>query len=174
MFGLKKTNKFTFNSISPDEIFLDSENLPGFDRHQMEGSIEKSIGRKTFWGLSFVFIVFGLLLLFRAGYLQIIKGDDFAARAENNSLKTIPLFAARGLIYDRKNQLLAWNDPVLYLVLDKSVWTLPTGQADGRQTTQANKEKEVEQKLNSLFDSLSLPLPAHLPFLLPTSRTSLH
>ena len=156
MFGLKKTNKFTFNSISPDEIFLDSENLPGFDRHQMEGSIEKSIGRKTFWGLSFVFIVFSLLLLFRVGYLQIIKGDDFAARAENNSLKTIPLFAARGLIYDRKNQLLAWNDPVLYLVLDKSVWTLPTGQADGRQTTQANKEKEVEQKLNSLFDSLSL------------------
>lgn len=159
MFGLKKTNKFTFSSISPDEIFLDSENLPDFDKHQMEGSIEKSIGRKTFWGLSFVFIVFSLLLLFRAGYLQIIKGDDFAARAENNSLKTIPLFAARGLIYDRKNQLLAWNDPVLYLVLDKSVWTIPTlpaGQAGGKQAAQDKKEKEVEQKLSSLFDSLSL------------------
>lgn len=144
MIGLKKSNKFTFSSISPDEIFLDSENLPGFDRHQMEGSIEKSIGRKNFWGLSFVFVIFGLMLFSRVGYLQVVKGKEFAARAENNSLKTIPLFADRGLIYDRKNQLLAWNDPVLYLVLDKSAWL------------DKNKEKEIERKLNNFFDSLSL------------------
>lgn len=97
--------------INPDEIFLDSHNLPDFDTHQFEGRLEQPISRVS---LTLVTLCFSLLLvvyLSKVWSLQIVHGDDFNAKSENNRLRHTPIFAARGVIYDRNGVELAWNAP---------------------------------------------------------------
>ncbi len=97
--------------INPDEIFLDAENLPGFDKDQFEGRIEQPIGKGSIFGIG---IVFGLVLLVFLGQsfnLQVVHGQHYLARSENNRLDHAPLFATRGVIYDRNGEKLAWNTP---------------------------------------------------------------
>ena len=64
-------------------------------------------GRYIF--LSFLFVFIFTILLSRLVYLQIIKGDYFYQRAENNHLRIISLNAPRGRIYDRNGILLAYD-----------------------------------------------------------------
>lgn len=105
MFFRKKYN----HEIDPDEIFLDSKNLPGFNVHQFEGRLEKPITKKTviFAGLSFLIV--GLIFASRAWYLQVAYGESYRERSENNRLHHTPIFPERGVIYDRNGEILASN-----------------------------------------------------------------
>lgn len=97
--------------IDPDEIFLDSENLPDFDTHQLEGTIERPIPKRAVLAVAGVFLSAFLLLGWKVSALQVLNGRDFKNQSENNSLKHIAYFAERGIIYDRNQVELAWNDP---------------------------------------------------------------
>ncbi|VAW32965.1 Cell division protein FtsI [Peptidoglycan synthetase] [hydrothermal vent metagenome] len=101
--------KIIDHEIAPDEIFLDASNLPKFNRAQFEGRFEKSISHSTFVGL-FVFVgVLFLILLLRAGYLQVVRGNVFAQESAHNSLEAKTLFAPRGIITDEHGVVLAEN-----------------------------------------------------------------
>ncbi len=101
--------KKRIRDIEPDEIFLDSENLPKFDVDQFEGRIEKSISSRTFVVFGIIcLLIFGLFLS-RSFALQIIHGSTYFAKSENNRLKHTILFTKRGIIYDRNQKELAWN-----------------------------------------------------------------
>lgn len=100
-----------YREIDPDEILLDAHNLPQFDTDQFEGRIEKPISQLT---LSIVGGFFLLLLgvyMTKAWSLQISQGEVFANKSENNRLRHTPIFAARGVIFDRNGVELAWNIP---------------------------------------------------------------
>ena len=56
-----------------------------------------------------------ILILFRLVQLQIFDSDKYKLRSMNNTIRTQPLPATRGLIYDRNNQILAENPPVFQL-----------------------------------------------------------
>jgi penicillin-binding protein 2 len=106
-----RRNKRKNKEIAPDEIFIDSHNLPQFDTQQFEGRLERPISRVT---LSVIVAFFVLVLLTFGGKvwaLQIKDGDSYRERSENNRLRHTPIFAARGVIYDRNNVELAWNAP---------------------------------------------------------------
>ena len=104
--------RFLNNSeIEPDEIFLDSSNLPDFDRHQFEGRLEKPIQSRSAWYLGIFFLIISAFFVSKLWYLQIAHGDINSQKAENNRLRQTPVFAERGLIYDRNRTLLAWNVP---------------------------------------------------------------
>lgn len=60
--------------------------------------------------LSLVFLLFFGLAL-RLWYLQILKGDYFRLRSENNRIRTIYVQAPRGVIYDRNKEVLVKNRP---------------------------------------------------------------
>lgn len=106
----KKRDHRSNRDIDPDEIFLDSKNLPNFDTNQFEGLIEKPISH-TVLGLTMFFIIFvGTVLVYKVWNLQIINGQTFRTRSENNSLHKTLVFADRGVIYDRNKIPLAWND----------------------------------------------------------------
>lgn len=96
--------------LNPDEVFLDSSNLPEFDNQQFEGRLEKAISRKTI--LFFLLICLGVFIIFvlRTGYLQLAKGEYYANRSLNNTLNLLTIFPERGNIYDRNGEELAWND----------------------------------------------------------------
>jgi len=111
MFWRKKRVIKYEDFISPDEIFIDSKNIPGFSREQFEGRIERPIGKKTLWGISIFFLLIGSLLFIRIVVLQVVHGQALRARAENNRLDSVQIPFQRGIIYDRYKKELAWNTP---------------------------------------------------------------
>ncbi|MEK7845580.1 MAG: penicillin-binding protein 2, partial [Nitrospinota bacterium] len=58
-----------------------------------------------------------LFLIFRLWYLQIIKSDELKLLAENNRVRTIPLKAYRGKIFDRNNKEIINSRPSFNLLL---------------------------------------------------------
>lgn len=95
--------------LNPEDIFLDSTNLPGFAEHRFEGRIEKPIGHSTFIVMQGLLVIVGLLFFTKLWNLQIMKGAAFTKISENNRLSNTLIFANRGIIYDRNNLKLATN-----------------------------------------------------------------
>lgn len=97
--------------IDPDEILIDSRNLPSYDTDQFEGRLEKPISRATLYSIAGIFLAVAVIFLGQAIDMQILHGRDYKAQSENNLLRPLPIFAGRGVIYDRNGVLLAWNAP---------------------------------------------------------------
>lgn len=108
-------NRFKFKKknieIAPDEIFMDSHNLPQFDNQQFEGRIEQPISKLSLAVIVAFFVLVLGTYAFKAWALQIKDGDVYSTRSENNRLRHTPIFAPRGVIYDRNGVELAWNAP---------------------------------------------------------------
>lgn len=95
--------------IDPDEIFLDSRNLPSYDRDQFEGRIEKPISKLSIVGVFLSFFIIAILFLGKVVELQVLNGSEFYKKSENNRLDHTPIFAMRGIVQDRNKVPLAWN-----------------------------------------------------------------
>ncbi len=108
LFGRKKIQT---SFVEPDEIFLDSTNLPEFDTQQFEGRIEKAITKQTIWAVGIFFGIVLCIFTVRLVYLQIVNGDRYFSQSQENRLDREPLFGERGVIYDRNNIELTWNEP---------------------------------------------------------------
>lgn len=111
--SLRRNNrkKYPIYDIDPDEVFLDSANLMNFNQDQLEGRIERPISQNViiFVLVCFGFILFGLL--YQVFRLQIVQGEEFYFLSENNRLRESVVFATRGIVYDRANRPLIWNEP---------------------------------------------------------------
>lgn len=97
--------------ISPDQILLDSSNLPNYDTSRLEGRLEKHISKRMLFSVVGAFAIMSIIFIIQVGNLQIIHGEEYKERSENNILRPVPVFAGRGLITDRNGILLAWNAP---------------------------------------------------------------
>src|SRR6478672_13541154 len=64
----------------------------------------------------FVFVVLAVLGV-RLYYLQIVRGEDYLKRAENQRVRLIPIPAPRGAIFDRNGRLLVDSRPTYNVVL---------------------------------------------------------
>lgn len=96
--------------IDPEDIFLDSSNLPGYDSARLEGKLERPVSRLSFIGMALVMmLVFGGLLA-QAANLELVKGSTYATQSEKNRLRPELIFAERGAITDRNGVPLAWNE----------------------------------------------------------------
>ena len=109
-FFRKKRNRN--KEVEPDEIFMDSQNMPKFDTQQFEGRIERPITKKTIIGLGLILSFFIIIFLWRAEMLQINQGEHYLELSKNISLDKKIIFAKRGIIYDRNGVFLAWNEDV--------------------------------------------------------------
>src|SRR3989344_3348883 len=105
------------HEIAPDEIFLDSSNLPGLETERFEGRVERPVSPRAIVAVSIAFVIICLIYGGRAFELQIARGATFAEISRNNTLERWPLFSARGLILDRKGRQLAWNEAPLSTVV---------------------------------------------------------
>jgi penicillin-binding protein 2 len=106
---LFRRRQYRHHEVDPDEIFLDSSNLPDFDTDQFEGRIETPIPRSTIYIVATIFLLIGIVYVGQAFKLQFFEGAKWAKLAENNRLHHSLLFAERGVIQDRNGVLLAWN-----------------------------------------------------------------
>jgi len=96
--------------ITPEEIFLDSSNLPEHDPLQLEGRVERPVSALSIIAVGAFFLVVALGFGVRAYTLQVQEGDSYADISRNNTLDSSILFATRGVIYDRAGTELAWNE----------------------------------------------------------------
>lgn len=104
------TNKKN-REIDPEDIFMDSSNLPQFDTHQFEGRLDKPISKVSLIILLGFFVFIAWVYVARAWQLQVKNGETYALLSEENRLRHTPLFAPRGVIYDRNGIEIAWNTP---------------------------------------------------------------
>ncbi len=98
-------------NLDPDEVFLDSSNIPNYDVNQFEGRIEKPLGRRAFFILGAFFSIVFLAIVVRAANLDIFNFSYYNQRSANNRLRKEAVFAYRGIITDRNGVNLAWNEP---------------------------------------------------------------
>jgi penicillin-binding protein 2 len=96
--------------IAPEDIFLDSSNLPGLSRGQFEGRVERPVSVAPIFavGICFALVVAGFG--YRAFSLQVVSGETYAEISRENTLDRSLIFATRGVIYDRRGEELAWNE----------------------------------------------------------------
>ncbi len=134
LFNHRKRRRLV-EEIHPDEILIDSSNLPEFDRDQMEGRIERPFGRRSFIAAGAVVALVLILLLARAGVLQLVRGTAYAKMSEDNQLSNQVLFADRGIITDRNGTPLAYNSRTTMLDTTDSTSTNPT-EGDASSTPQ--------------------------------------
>lgn len=97
--------------MDPDEVFIDSSNLPKFDTHQLEGHLEKAIPKYIIYLTGIAFFVITGIFLYQSFRLQVVKGEEYLNLSENNRLDYFPIFANRGTIKDRNGLEIAWNVP---------------------------------------------------------------
>ena len=81
----------------------------------MVNEYEDFSGRLQFLGIVIVFII--IVLIGRAGYLQVYDGELYARLAEGNRIRLIPAEAARGTFFDRNGELLVTNRPAFAVSL---------------------------------------------------------
>lgn len=103
--------KKKYTEIDPDEILLDSSNIPKYDSYQFEGRLEKPISKLTLIVTGIFFALISIVFIARAWNLEITNGEIYNNRSEKNLLRPVPIFAARGVIFDRNSVELAWNAP---------------------------------------------------------------
>ena len=63
-----------------------------------------------------IFIAVALVMLIRLFYIQVLN-DKYYLSAENNVLRKIIIYPARGIILDRNNKILVQNEPVYDLMV---------------------------------------------------------
>jgi len=91
----------------------------------------------------FIFLSVGIIFLSRLFYIQIID-DSYKLSADNNVLRYITQYAARGLIYDRNGEILVYNQPAYDLmVIPRQVKSIDT--ADFCELINITKEEFAEK-----------------------------
>ena len=107
---VKKSEKW---AIEPEEILLDKHSAEKLDNSKFEMPIPD----KNFLVLFAVIIVVFLIFVGKAGYMQIAQNKKYAKMARNNKTRNYPVFAQRGIFYDRNMAPLVENIPGFDLVV---------------------------------------------------------
>lgn len=105
----RRARKAASYEIDPEDVFLDSENLSALDTDQLQGQLERPLGVHVFYAtiIATLFLTFGFS--YRLFSMQVVEGEVYQEKSDNNHLRKIPLFALRGTISDRNGEILAWN-----------------------------------------------------------------
>jgi penicillin-binding protein 2 len=72
---------------------------------------ETQILRQKFLFIKLLIVTLFAVLALQLARMQIVQGNEYRLRAENNRLREVPEVASRGLIYDRNGTLLVENVP---------------------------------------------------------------
>jgi len=103
-----------------EEVLLDASNIPAFNQGRLEGKREVPIRRRSVATVGIIFTLIALIFLYQIFTLQIVNGEEFRAIAENNRVEKVVIIAERGVVYDRRGEIVAWNE-----VKDNSEYDFP-------------------------------------------------
>ena len=69
-----------------------------------------------------LFATLCLVVLGRVFYLQVIEYEKYSMQGERNSIRQEIIPSARGLVYDRKGELLVSNEPIFTLTVNPATY----------------------------------------------------
>lgn len=98
------------HNVEVEEVLLDASNIPEFNVGRMEGKRELPITRQNLLTVWFIFLGVASLFMYKIFNLQVVQGEEYTAIAENNRVDKALIIAERGVVYDRRGELLAWNE----------------------------------------------------------------
>lgn len=107
---MNKLQKRYKNTVAVEEVLLDAANRTEFNQGRLEGKREQRISDRS------VFTVWVLFLLITAGFLyqifnlQVVSGSEYRAIAENNQVDETVIIAERGVVTDRRDEPMIWNE----------------------------------------------------------------
>jgi len=150
---LKRSSDF----LEAEEILFNKEAISNLKEEEEIQRLEISISR---WGLDFLLgaSIFALIFsLGLVGVLNFAKGGQFQQAAQRSALKSIPIIANRGLIFDRFNKALVYNQEVFDLIFFPAY--LPIDKSEREKVLKKIEEKpEIAQIINEEYLKKENPL----------------
>ena len=104
---LRKKNK---KLVELDEVLLDATNIPAFNRGRLEGRRELPLSIRSIYLVGLAFLVIVVVFFSKIFTLQVTNGEKYREIANSNSVDQAVIIAERGVIYDRRGELVAWNE----------------------------------------------------------------
>ncbi|MEZ4195615.1 MAG: penicillin-binding transpeptidase domain-containing protein [Candidatus Paceibacterota bacterium] len=96
--------------VELDEVLLDATNIPSFNQARMEGKRELPISVSSIRSVGVVFLLVAVVFFGKIFHLQVTEGASYKSIADNNSVDEAVIIAERGVVYDRNDELVAWNE----------------------------------------------------------------
>ncbi len=103
-------NKRAGRSVEYEEVLLDATNVSELNRGRLEGQLERPISGFSIYAIGTLFMFIVLWFSWSLFQLQIIEGSVHRSVSDQNSLNRGMLIAERGVIYDRTDRRLVWNE----------------------------------------------------------------
>lgn len=105
----KLRSRYT-SQVDVEEVLLDASNIPAFNRERMEGKRELPISNRSVYTIGAIFTIVALVFIGKIYNLQIVKGEEYTAIAEHNSIAKALIIAERGVIFDVNDEMMVWNE----------------------------------------------------------------
>lgn len=106
----KRLRQHYLNQVEVEEVLLDASNIPAFNRGRLEGKREAVLAKRNIYGVGFVFFLISTVFLYQIFSLQVVRGAEYQAIAENNRVDRAVVIAERGVVYDRNGEMVVWNE----------------------------------------------------------------
>lgn len=123
--------------------------------------MQMNTGKKMLKRLLILALVMIFLFTINAAgvfYLQIVKGDELALKAENQQMRDTEISAMRGTIYDSGGNVLAQSATVWNIYIDPLAITIAEEEGDSAEKIAQKKEKTekrrtlIVEKFSELFE----------------------
>ncbi|MCA9355385.1 hypothetical protein KC865_02430 [Candidatus Kaiserbacteria bacterium] len=98
------------HEVEVEEVLLDSSNILSLNRSRMEGKRELPLTKRSVRTVWILFILIAIAFLTQIFFLQIVKGGEYRSVAENNRFDKALIIAERGVVYDRRDEMMVWNE----------------------------------------------------------------
>ncbi len=96
---------FNKNKKKNNEVIFNTHSNTDFN-----DLLEKPLERKTFVFFMIFIILIIVIFLWKLYGMQIVRNKEYIKKAKNNFIKTEVLFAERGIILDKNNKEIVWNE----------------------------------------------------------------
>jgi penicillin-binding protein 2 len=93
-----------------DEVLLDISNLPSFNTGRLEGRRELPITPRNIMTIGIIFAVVAVGFLSKIYTLQVVEGARYREISTGNNVNSTVIIAERGVVYDRRGEMLIWNE----------------------------------------------------------------
>lgn len=105
----KLQDRYT-KQVEVEEVLLDASNIPEFNRARLEGKRELPITKRSVRTVLVLFALIASSFLIQIFLLQVVRGEEYRAIAENNRVDKVLIIAERGVVYDRRGEMMVWNE----------------------------------------------------------------
>lgn len=100
----------TKQQVEFDQVLLDATNVSSLDEGRLEGRFELPITRRSIYFVGLFFVVVAAGFGYSIFALQVVAGEEYREISETNISNRGTVIAERGVIYDRNEQPLVWNE----------------------------------------------------------------